>query len=375
MPVAACTSSCCCSPWPPGAAGRLRQRPPKRRLSARSAEWRRCCLQASRHCTCSPMISTAATRWGAACCVWRVRSDLCLECNAVTEPQASPHLSFSTAFAQVCSTAEVLRGTFPTFSLPTDGQHLSLLLALSSLDCSSGQRGVLLSLGGSASTSSSNSSSPAVVMAVDCAEQQLLLSSSGLGTATYNLPALSSSNGSLLLLSQNRQQASFGVCVDGQQLPALADSSPALLQHLAGSGSPNLLGDAVVIGARSDSARSARADLAALYVADLRIACQQTLPGDQQAALLYDLAAAAAAARDPEVQPSLAVVQQPAEDGVVGEPLHLHVTATPGSGALADTHRWESRPAPAASAGGLLYQIDQCKALLETGALMWPDAA
>ena len=271
-----------------------------------------------------------------------------------------------TTFAQVCSTAEVLRGTFPTFSLPTDGQHLSLLLALSSLDCSSSQRGVLLSLGGSASTISGNSSSPAVVMAVDFAKQQLLLSSSGLGTATYNLPALSSSNGSLLLLSQDRQQASFGVCVDGQQLPALADSSPALLQHLAGSGSPSssdLLGDAVVIGARSDSARSARADLAALYVADLRIACQQTLPGDQQAALLHDLAAAAAAARDPEVQPSLAVVQQPAGDGVVGEPLHLHVTATPGSGALADTHRWESRPAPAASAGGLLYQTDQCKAL------------
>jgi hypothetical protein len=285
-----------------------------------------------------------------------------------------------TTFAQVCSTAEVLRGTYPTFSLPTDGQHLSLLLALSSLDCSSGQRGVLLSLGDSASTISGNSSSPAVVMAVDCAKQQLLLSSSGLGTATYNLPSPSSSNASLtlLLLSQDRQQASFGVCVDGQQLPALADSSPALLQHLAGSGSPSssdLLGDAVVIGARSDSARSARADLAALYVADLRIACQQTLPGDQQAALLQELAAAAAAARDPEAQPSLAVVQQPAGDGVVGEPLHLHVTATPGSGALADTHRWETRPAPAASAGGLLYQTDQCKALLETGALMWPDAA
>jgi hypothetical protein len=245
----------------------------------------------------------------------------------------------------------VLRGTFPTFSLPTDGQHLSLLLALSILDCSSSQRGVMLSMGCRASISSGSSSSPAVDVAVDCAKQQLMLSSSGLGTATYKLPPLSS-NASLtllLLLSQDRQQASFGVCVNGKQLPALAGSSPALLQHLAGSGSlssSDLLGDAVVIGTRSDSARSARADLAALYVTDSPIACQQTLPGYQQAALLQDLAAAAAAAREPAARPSLAVSQPPAGDGVVGEPLQFSITAVPGSDALADAHRWGSRLAP-----------------------------
>ena len=275
-------------------------------------------------------------------------------------PATCPH---SSTLAQVCGEAEVLRATFPTFSLPTDGQRLSLLLALSSLDCSSRQRGVLLSMGGSGSSSSSNSgssSTPAVDVDVDCAKAQLLLASSGLGTATYKLPDLS--NGSLaLLLSQDRQVGSFVVCLDGTDLPALAGSSPALLQHLAGAGSlsGDLLGPAVVVGTRS-SALSARADLAALYVTDSRIACQQTQPGEQQAALLQELSVAAAAARERAAQPSVAVQQQhPAGDGVVGEPLHLSVTATPASGALADAHRWVNPPGPAAvSSGGLL--LDPC---------------
>lgn len=232
---------------------------------------------------------------------------------------------------QVCTHAEVLRGMFPTFSLPTDGTRTSLLLLLSSIDCSGSQTGVLLGFGGSEGAGE-------VDVSVDCATQRLLLASAGQGTVSYQLPAGSAAAGTplALLLSQDSAGAGFAACANGRPLAPRSGSSPALLQRLGSS--PALLGPAVVFGARTDTARSVRADVAAAYLSDGAIPCERTAPGQPIEALQQELAAAAAQAAR-AAPPVVAVRQDPSGDAVVGQLLTLTVTAMPSGDAQGDAHR------------------------------------
>ncbi|KAL4855201.1 Calponin y domain-containing protein [Chlorella vulgaris] len=221
--------------------------------------------------------------------------------------------------SKTCTDAEVLRATFPSFSLPTDGLALSLLLFLSAIDCSSPRRGALLAFGGTD-------------VALDCGTQRLVLSGST-GTASYTLPsgatAASSASAPLALLLTQAAGA-FAVCVNGQALTPLSVSSDALLGQLASSS--DLLGAGVIFGSRADATRSARADIAAAYVTADPLACSSTRPGQPQQALQQHLDAAAATARQAAVlTPPVVVVvvvadQQGAADGVVGQALQLNVS-------------------------------------------------
>lgn len=230
----------------------------------------------------------------------------------------------------------MLRAAFPAFSLPTDAHRLSLLLLLSALDCSARQQGALLGFGGGASAE--------VDVFLDCPTQRLLLTSPGTaGSVSYQLPAASATDGSslALLLTQDPPSGGFAACANGRQLTPRSGSSAALLQQLAGAGDGSasgggLLGPAVVIGARLDTALSARADLAAVFVSDGILPCNRTLTGQPLQELRQELAAAAAQQAAP---PTVAVQHQPAGDAVVGEPVSLAVTATPSGGALGHAHR------------------------------------
>lgn len=249
-------------------------------------------------------------------------------------PAASPAESASPpplttaapAATQVCTDAEVLRATFPSFALPSDGSHVSLLLYVPRLDCGVPQQGVLLSLG--------SGGTPAVDVAVDCGPQHaaLLLTSAELGSAAYQLPAGSTGAGAslALVLTQDRPGA-FAACADGQELAALPGSSAALLQHLADSA---LLGPAVVFGARGDAERSARADIEAAYVSNAPVPCNRTQPGTPLQGLLQDLAAAAAITA--ALPPLTVTVDQQPTAVAVGQQLRLAVTA---AGAVGDARR------------------------------------
>lgn len=234
---------------------------------------------------------------------------------------------------QACTPSEVLRASFPSFSLPTDKPQLSLLLHLTSVDCNSA--GMLLGLGGS---SSGAAAAPAIDVALDC-PRRLLLFTSPSGLLSYQLPK-SPAAGVALLLQQDVQGASFRVCSDGSELlPSPGVGGQAVLRTLGGSSSQvsSLLGPAVVFGARSDAARTARADMGAAFVADSLIPCARSQPGAPLQALLGELSAAAAA---PASQPAVQVLQEPAgRDAAVGEAVQLSVTATPSSSAAARPHR------------------------------------
>lgn len=241
---------------------------------------------------------------------------------------------------QACTPSEALRASFPAFSLPTDGPLLSLLLSLTAADCGSG--GVLLGVGGAAGSGSSDSSPP-IDVAIDCSRQQLLVMSPE-GLLAYQLPSPSAA-GLALLLQQDATSGSFGVCADGALLPpAPGFGGQALLQRLGGGGRQDslLLGPAVVFGARTDEARTARVDIGAAFVADWIIPCSRTQPGAPLQALLQELAAAAAPAAAP---PAVAVEQHPAgRDAAVGESVQLSIVATPSPSAAGNAHRCASAP-------------------------------
>ncbi|KAI3423310.1 hypothetical protein D9Q98_010721 [Chlorella vulgaris] len=220
--------------------------------------------------------------------------------------------------SKTCTDAEVLRAIFPSFSLPTDGPAVSLLLLLSAVDCSSPRRGALLAFGGTD-------------VAMDCGTQRLVLSGST-GTASYTLPsgatAASSASAPLALLLTQAAGA-FAVCVNGQMLAPLSVSSDALLSQLASSS--DLLGAGVIFGSRTDATRSARANIAAAYVTADALACSSTRPGQPLQASQQRLDAAAAAARQAAVltPPAVVVVvagQQGGADGVVNQPLQLNLS-------------------------------------------------
>lgn len=225
-----------------------------------------------------------------------------------------------------------MRARFDSFSLPTDGPQLCLLLHAPRLDCpTDGRPGVLVSMG-------------AVSAAVECAPAQrvLRLASPQLGTAAYQLPQVPGSAPLALLFCRDRQQGggAFQVAADGQPLAPLQGSSPALLSHLAGAGSTAapLLGSAVVLGSTSDAARTVRADVAAVYVTNATIPAARTQPGKLQALLLELADAAALAVPAVAAPPAVTVAQQPSA-AVVGQPLQLLVTAKPSAVASGDAHR------------------------------------
>lgn len=233
-------------------------------------------------------------------------------------PLPHTHPPPPTAPPQTCTDAEVLRAIFPSFSLPTDGPAVSLLLLLSAVDCSSPRRGALLAFGGTD-------------VAMDCGTQRLVLSGST-GTASYTLPsgatAASSASAPLALLLTQAAGA-FAVCVNGQMLAPLSVSSDALLSQLASSS--DLLGAGVIFGSRTDATRSARANIAAAYVTADALACSSTRPGQPLQASQQRLDAAAAAARQAAVltPPAVVVVvagQQGGADGVVNQPLQLNLS-------------------------------------------------
>ena len=238
----------------------------------------------------------------------------------------------------------MLRASFPSFSLPTNGAQLSLLLHLTAVDCSSA--GMLLSLGGSAASTASSSNSdsssaaaaPAVDVALDC-PRRLLLFTTPSGLLSYQLPK-SPAAGVALLLQQDVRNSSFRVCADGSELlPSPGAGGQAMLRLLGGSGGQvsSLLGPAVVFGTRSDAARSARTDIGAAMVVDSLLSCARTQPGAPLQALLQELSTAAAV---PASAPAVAVEQQPAgRDAAVGELIQLSITATPGTSASANPHR------------------------------------
>lgn len=227
----------------------------------------------------------------------------------------------------------MLRAAFPAFSLPTNGQQLSLLLVVDAVDCTASQQEprALLSLG----------SSPPVAAAIDCAQRRLLLTSPGLGRIMYALPEdapAAETNASLaLLLSLDQQQGTFAACTNGQPLAPLPGSSTTMLQRLAGSSPASLLGPAAVLGSSDSMTLAARADVAAAFVTDSVLSCEGTLPGERLQSLRdgLDAAAAASALQHP---PTIAVVQQPVA-AVVGQPLQLVATATPSSAAAGHAHR------------------------------------
>ncbi|KAL4443899.1 hypothetical protein ABPG75_011636 [Micractinium tetrahymenae] len=233
---------------------------------------------------------------------------------------------------QVCTEAEVLRATFPAFSLPTDGQHFALLLHLTSLDCSGAGGGALLGLGAaSLSLGCSAEGQPA---------ELVLAAPDGSAGTRFTLPPGSSTSGSsssdtVLTLSLDRQQRSFAVCVNGQLLlPAGSGGgagSAALLQTLGSLSPAELVGSAVVLGARSDAEPAARVQVAAAYAVDFAIPCDSTAPGEAQAGLLSLLADAAAAwsGRAADAAPGLAIELQPSGDATVGQEIQLGCTVTP----------------------------------------------
>lgn len=247
---------------------------------------------------------------------------------------------------QVCTDAQVLRASFPTFSLPTAGApQLSLLVHVSALDCAARPRGapaVLFGLGGGAGGGAATPPAVPVDVSVDCGAEQLVLSSPGLDSVAYSLPGLSTTTAAgplALLLSAD--QRSFALCANGQHLVA-STGGGALLERLASAGSGDasaggsFLGRAVVFGARSDAARSARAEIAGAFVLDAAIPCNSTEPGAQLDGLLAQLAAAAAASSAPP--PTVTVAQHPTA-AVVNEPVRLTVSASPGGAAGGDAHR------------------------------------
>jgi hypothetical protein len=231
-------------------------------------------------------------------------------------PLPHTHPPPPTAPPQTCTDAEVLRAIFPSFSLPTDGPAVSLLLLLSAIDCSSPRRGALLAFGGTD-------------VAMDCGTQRLVLSGST-GTASYTLPsgaAAASSASAPLALLLTQAAGAFAVCVNGQALPPLSVSSDALLGQLASSS--DLLGAGVIFGSRTDATRSARTDIAAAYVTADALACSSTRPGQPLQALQQRLDAAAATARQAVLTPPAVVVvagQQGGADGVVNQPLQLNLS-------------------------------------------------
>lgn len=220
----------------------------------------------------------------------------------------------------------MLRASFPSFALPADGPRLSLLLRVTSASCGPFRRGALLGLGGGAT--------PPLDVSLTCSTRQLVLAG-GLGQVTYQLPTdtTDAGGGMVLLLSWDRQRGAFGVCADGRQLAPAAGASPALLQQLAGndgtagSSVAQLLGPAVILGARYDTSPSLRADIAGVWATDAAVPCDATAPGAALDALLQQLAADAATTSAAPL-PTVAVEQQPAA-AVVGQPVALTVVATP----------------------------------------------
>lgn len=200
---------------------------------------------------------------------------------------------------------------------------------------------MLLSLGGSSSSASGSSSgaAPAIDVALDC-PRRLLLFTTPTGLLSYQLPK-SPAAGVALMLQQDVQNASFRLCADGSELlPSPGVGGQALLRLLGSSGSQasSLLGPAVVLGARTDTARSARTDIGAAFVADSLIPCARTQPGAPLQALLQELSTAAAAV--PLSPPAVEVVQQPGgRDAAVGEAVQLFITATSSAAAAAYPHR------------------------------------
>ncbi len=235
-------------------------------------------------------------------------------------PPASPS-------PQACTEAEVLRATFPGFSLPTDGQHLALLFHLSALDCAGSSDGALLGLG---------AASLSIACTAEGQAAELVLTATDGGASTrLALPPKSTEVDSdlALLLSLDQHKGSLAVCANGQLLvpPGGSDDvgSSELLQRLGSLSPAELIGAAVVLGARSGSEPAARARLDAAYAADVAFPCSSTGTGEAQAALLRLLADAAAASSG--TLPQLAVEQQPGGDATVGQEVVLAATAAPAS--------------------------------------------
>ncbi|KAL4449525.1 hypothetical protein ABPG77_007169 [Micractinium sp. CCAP 211/92] len=229
--------------------------------------------------------------------------------------------------AAACTDAEVLRASFPAFSLPTGGQQLALLFHLSALDCAENSVGALLGLGAA-------SLSVACTAEGQAAELVLTATDTDASTRLALPPNSTDGNGGLaLLLSLDQQTGSLAVCANGQLLVPVGGSAAAgsseLLQSLGGLSPVELVGAAVVLGARSGSEPAARARVDAAYVADAAFPCSSTGPGEAQAALLRLLADAAAASSG--TMPQLAVEQQPGGDATVGQEVLLTATAAPAS--------------------------------------------
>lgn len=230
---------------------------------------------------------------------------------------------------QSCTEAEVLRASFPAFSLPTNGRHLALLLHLSALDCSRSPGGALLGM---------RAASLSVACSAEGRAAELVLAAAdGSASTRLALPpdSTAGSSGLALLLSLDQQAGSFDICADGQLLLPAAGSSgtggSVLLQRLGSLSPAELVGPAVVLGARSDDELAAHVQVAAAYAADFAIPCGSTAPGEEQAGLLELLADSAAAGGMASSMPQLAVEQQPSGDATVGRDIVLTATAMPAS--------------------------------------------